>query len=90
MRGSRSEQESGRKDRKSGADNVLSVRKLAHELNSLLDGSMRCIRLAERALDAAAEAPGDGQSVEDALTLIQTGIKEKHAAGKDEKEDDSQ
>jgi len=72
MRGSRSEQESGRKDRKSGADNDLSVQKLAHELNSLLDGSMRCVRLAEKALDAAAGVHGEGQSVEDALTRLRT------------------
>jgi len=72
MRGSRSEQESGQKDHKSGADNTLSVRKLAHELNSLLDGSMRCVRLAEKALDTAAEAPGEGQSIEDALTRLRT------------------
>jgi C4-dicarboxylate-specific signal transduction histidine kinase len=72
MRGSRSEQESGQDERKSGADNALSVRKLAHELNSLLDGSMRCIRLAEKALDVAAAAPGEGQSFEDALTRLRT------------------
>jgi signal transduction histidine kinase len=38
---------------RNGADaGALSVREIAHELNSLLDGSMRSIRLAERALSS--------------------------------------
>ena len=46
----------------------LTVRELAHELNSLLDGSLRCLMLASRSLDGSAAESGDPQT--DALEKI--------------------
>ncbi len=51
MRSSRLKKEHGETTANSPADSVLSIRQLAHELNSLLDGSMRSVRQAESALD---------------------------------------
>jgi signal transduction histidine kinase len=62
----------GREDCRSAEGSALSVQKLAHELNSLLDGSMRCVRLAEQALSAAGAPPNDGESVDDALLRLRT------------------
>jgi len=49
--------------RSRGGRFALSLRELAHELNSMLDGSMRCIGLAQSALN---EASADPQAVADA------------------------
>jgi signal transduction histidine kinase len=55
---------------KSNIDNALTAERLAHELNSLLDGSLRCVRLAEQALDGEAEV--DERIVEQALQRLRT------------------
>jgi signal transduction histidine kinase len=63
----------------------LSLRQLAHELNSLLDGSMRCVGLARSSLQlqqqrngsaAAAKASSAGQSADS----IDDGLSKAHAA----------
>lgn len=62
----------GQEDGKSAGGSALSVQKLAHELNSLLDGSMRCVRLAEQALSARGDPQRDGEPVDDALLRLRT------------------
>ena len=58
-------------------DSGLSLRQLAHELNSLLDGSLRCLRLAERALDES-ELPRnpDLDTVLHRLRMAEDGMKD--------------
>lgn len=53
----------------------LSVRQLAHELNSLLDGSMRCLGLARRCLTTPDESE---TSVDQALNKLQAAQQSLH------------
>ena len=64
--------QSGLEQRKSAESNRLALEKLAHELNSLLDGSMRCLRLAEQALNTEDGRAGEEESIDDALARLQT------------------
>lgn len=48
---------------------ALTIGHLAHELNSLLDGSMRCLRLAQGALNSAGSSSDHS---DDALVKLQT------------------
>jgi signal transduction histidine kinase len=58
--------------RKSADSSRLSLETLAHELNSLLDGSMRCVRLAEQALNDAERPRRAPDSVDGVLERLQT------------------
>jgi signal transduction histidine kinase len=49
---------------------ALTLSKLAHELNSLLDGSMRSVRLALAALDGTSEISDAGGLLRDATTTM--------------------
>jgi signal transduction histidine kinase len=62
----------GLEQRNSAEHNRLSIEKLAHELNSLLDGSMRCLRLAEQALGGGEGRAPHPDSVDDVLERLQT------------------
>jgi signal transduction histidine kinase len=55
---------------KAKLSNALTVERLAHELSSLLDGSLRCVRLAERALDN--DNAVDEQLIRRALERLRT------------------
>lgn len=52
---------------------ALSMRQLAHELNSLLDGSMRCLGLARRSLSV-----DENHNIEDALDRLQAAQQSLH------------
>jgi nitrogen fixation/metabolism regulation signal transduction histidine kinase len=59
-----------------GSDNALSARQLAHELNNHLDGSLRCLRLAEQSLSDS--VVGDDAALKQAQRRIELARRAMH------------